>query len=136
MQKGVAASDREGDGAGVLGFSGSGRITWRGNTLISVSDNREENGRFGVGNPGGGRPKIASEVRALFEAKSKDAVDGLWKLYEDSKDESLKVKILMYWTDRVAGKPAQAITDGDGAPLIPEAAKAAAMSILKKLASE
>lgn len=81
------------------------------------SDNRDQNGRFKPGNPGGGRPRIAAEIRELFEAKSQQAVDGLWDLYETTSNEKLKARILVYWIDRIAGRPAQAITGADGGPL-------------------
>lgn len=81
------------------------------------ADNRDENGRFLHGNPGGGRPRIAAEIRELFEARSKEAVDGLWSLYEKTENDKLKARILTYWIDRIAGRPAQAIVGADGGPV-------------------
>lgn len=96
---------------------------------------RDESGRFpkGVsGNPKG-RSKLSDEVRDILKAATKPAAEKLVKGLEATKhvtvgfgkeafleevpDFDMQVKCANHILDRVAGKPAQAITGEEGGPV-------------------
>lgn len=90
-------------------------------------------GRFALGNKQGGRPRMDPEVRTMLEGKTKDAVEKLIQCLEAERaivvgngkdahtemvpDYDLQLKAANAILDRAYGKPAVALTDGDGGPL-------------------
>lgn len=77
---------------------------------------------FAHGNPTGGRPKKTDEMRRaeeLMRSRSEDGARDLIKLSEESEDDQVRAKLLIYRMDRVFGKPVQAITGAEGEPLLP-----------------
>jgi hypothetical protein len=69
------------------------------------------------GNPGG-RPKVEGEIRNLARKFSRTAIRRLAQLMK-SKNERVAVAAATALLDRAWGRPAQALTGADGAPLIP-----------------
>jgi hypothetical protein len=69
------------------------------------------------GNPGG-RPKVEGEIRNLARKYSRTAIRRLAQLVK-SKNERVAVAAATALLDRAWGRPAQALTGADGAPLIP-----------------
>ena len=67
---------------------------------------REKNGRFAVGNPGGGRPKIPEDVKEAIRTACPKAVDVLVAML-DSKKEAYRLEAAKTLLDRGYGKPTQ-----------------------------
>lgn len=68
--------------------------------------NRDKNGRFTVGNPGGGRPKIPDDLRAQIRGVCPKAVDTLIELLDDKKS-MIRLYAAQTLLDRGYGKPPQ-----------------------------
>jgi Family of unknown function (DUF5681) len=67
------------------------------------------------GNPGG-RPKAALDVQALARAHTVEAINALVAALKDKPSRVAAASALL---DRGWGKPIQAVTGKDGAPLFP-----------------
>lgn len=73
------------------------------------------------GNPAGRKPGTANkatlELRQFASKYTKEAIQGLVALARSAESESARVQAWREVLDRAAGRPAQALTDGDGEPL-------------------
>ncbi len=75
-----------------------------------------------LSNNPGGRPRKTEEMRkgeALMRSKSEDGVAALIKLSEESEDDQVRARLLMFRYEAVFGKATQAITGAEGTPLLP-----------------
>ncbi len=71
---------------------------------------------------GSGRPARTAEMRkaeALMKDKSEKGAQDLIDLSEVAVDEAVRARLLCFRWEAVFGKAPQAITGGDGEPLIP-----------------
>lgn len=91
---------------------------------------RDALGRFGPGNPGGGRPKIPDKVRKMLAARTPHAAKRLIEAldaemvvhyqgdevgtYVDHRTRIMAAEALM---NRLYGKPVQAVAGEDGGPV-------------------
>ena len=62
--------------------------------------------------------KATAELRELAAQYSKKAIAGLVKIAQESESDSARVAAWREVLDRYAGRPAQAVTGEDGAPLV------------------
>ena len=70
--------------------------------------NREKNGRFAVGNSGGGRPKIPEDVKMAFRALVPEAVEILGNIMRNPKEKTpYRLDAIKTILDRAYGKPVQ-----------------------------
>ena len=70
--------------------------------------NREKNGRFAVGNPGGGRPKLPNDVKEATRAACPEAVEILIGIMRNPKEKtSYRLDAIKTILDRAYGKPVQ-----------------------------
>jgi hypothetical protein len=67
-------------------------------------------------NPGG-RPKVAGEVKELARRHGPEAVETLVRLMREAERDETRVRAAEALLDRGYGRPTQAITGEDGAPL-------------------
>lgn len=65
---------------------------------------RDKNGRFAVGNPGGGRPKIPEDVKQAIRAACPKAVAVLVELLDDKKS-IIRLEAAKVLLERGYGKP-------------------------------
>ena len=69
-----------------------------------MTDKRDKNGRFAVGNPGGGRPKIPEDVKEAIRAACPKAVAVLVELLDDKKS-IIRLEAAKILLERGYGKP-------------------------------
>jgi hypothetical protein len=69
------------------------------------------------GNPNG-RPKGYDEVKELARKHTPAAIDKLAYLMQSAESEDVQHKAAVSLLDRAWGKPAQALTNEDGSPLV------------------
>jgi hypothetical protein len=84
-------------------------------------EKRDAAGRFGAGNRAnpGGRPKLIREFQDWLAEECYPIAQEALKGCLRSDDEKVRMLAIKEVHDRLFGKPVQAITGADGAPLIP-----------------
>ena len=76
-------------------------------------------GRKTGGRQPGSRNKSGLELRSAAQKYTKDALKTLHQIMMTGESEPARVSAANALLDRAYGKPAQALTDGEGGPLIP-----------------
>lgn len=80
----------------------------------SMDDTRDTLGRFGPGNPGGGRPRVAAEVRELAREHTTKAIETLKTLMEKGAKEETRVRAAAELLDRAWGRSTTVMGAEDG----------------------
>ena len=79
---------------------------------------RNDKGQFIEGNPGGGRPCLPAELKAMCQAAAPEAIKVALEILNDiDKPPASRIKAAEVILDRGYGKAPQSLTGEDGKPL-------------------